>query len=206
MMTSTKDYPDSGKAQRYADALRKASEGSLHALDELVEEFSGMLWRVARRQGLDAASAEDVVQTTWLHLVRSVTRIESPAALPGWLATTAKYESWKVGKQAGRERPVGEDWELPTPPHATTEVDAAQHAELSERQRQLWQAVSELSPRCRYLLEVVAYVDRPDYAQVAEALDVPRGSIGPYRGRCLSQLRERLGCDPRSDSSEGSGE
>jgi hypothetical protein len=29
----------------------------------------------------------------------------------------------------------------------------------------------------------------PSYAQVAAALDMPIGSIGPTRGRCLQQLR-----------------
>ena len=44
---------------------------------------------------------------------------------------------------------------------------------------------------------MVAQVHRPDYDSVAEALDMPRGSIGPTRGRCLARLRELLLADPQ---------
>jgi DNA-directed RNA polymerase specialized sigma24 family protein len=33
----------------------------------------------------------------------------------------------------------------------------------------------------------------PSYDEVAAALDMPVGSIGPTRGRCLEQLRHLLG-------------
>ena len=55
----------------------------------------------------------------------------------------------------------------------------------------------QLSQRCQALLRVVAEVERPDYAVVAQAMAMPRGSIGPTRGRCLSRLREMLLADPR---------
>jgi DNA-directed RNA polymerase specialized sigma24 family protein len=66
----------------------------------------------------------------------------------------------------------------------------------AERQRVLWRHVHRLSERCRALLRIVALVDRPDYTAVAEALGMPRGSIGPTRGRCLAKLRELLLADP----------
>jgi DNA-directed RNA polymerase specialized sigma24 family protein len=33
----------------------------------------------------------------------------------------------------------------------------------------------------------------PRYAEVAAALDLPVGSIGPTRARCLQRLRQELG-------------
>jgi len=53
-----------------------------------------------------------------------------------------------------------------------------------------------LPQRCRELLRIVAMVDRPDYTLVSDALEMPRGSIGPTRGRCLEKLREMLLADP----------
>jgi DNA-directed RNA polymerase specialized sigma24 family protein len=64
-----------------------------------------------------------------------------------------------------------------------------------ERSRILWQHFRRLPERCRTLLRIVAEVDRPDYSMVAEALGMPRGSIGPTRGRCLAKLREMLMAD-----------
>ena len=60
----------------------------------------------------------------------------------------------------------------------------------------LWTHVQDLSERCRRLLAVIAFADRPDYAAIAEALGMPVGSIGPTRGRCLAKLRAALEADP----------
>ena len=51
---------------------------------------------------------------------------------------------------------------------------------------------AEVSERCRRLLRVVALVDRPDYDVIAEAMGMPRDSVGP----CLAKVRELLLADP----------
>ena len=56
----------------------------------------------------------------------------------------------------------------------------------------LWAAVDRLPERCRRLLRVVAFESRPDYGRLAAELDMPIGSIGPTRGRCLAKLRVAL--------------
>ena len=40
----------------------------------------------------------------------------------------------------------------------------------------------------------------PSYAEVAAALDIAIGSIGPTRQRCLDQLRKRVEGDPLLDA------
>jgi DNA-directed RNA polymerase specialized sigma24 family protein len=65
-----------------------------------------------------------------------------------------------------------------------------------ERDQALWRNYQRLPERCQALLRVVAMVDRPDYDEVATAMAMPRGSIGPTRGRCLAKLREMLLADP----------
>ena len=60
----------------------------------------------------------------------------------------------------------------------------------------LWQHIEGLPERCRALLRVIAFADRPDYAELAQALGMPQGSIGPTRGRCLAKLRLALAQDP----------
>ena len=60
----------------------------------------------------------------------------------------------------------------------------------------LWRHIAALPERCRALLRVIAFADRPDYAELALALGMPQGSIGPTRGRCLAKLRVALAADP----------
>jgi hypothetical protein len=59
----------------------------------------------------------------------------------------------------------------------------------------LWTAFLRLGERCRQVLRVlVVEADdrRPSYELAAAALDMPIGSLGPTRGRCLAQLRRFL--------------
>ncbi len=74
------------------------------------------------------------------------------------------------------------------PQQRSAEVAAV---EIDEN-RQLWAAVDELPERCRRLLRIVAFENRPDYSRLAVDLGMPVGSIGPTRGRCLAKLRVAL--------------
>jgi RNA polymerase sigma factor (sigma-70 family) len=177
-----------------AALLADARAGRDAALSELVRRYTPVLWQVARQQGLDAAAAEDVVQTAWLRLSRSPETVRSAQALLGWLITVVRREAWRVADRRRRERPSEDDTfalradTAPTPEQALVEND---------RNRTLWTLVAQLPPRCRELLRVVAFVPRPDYETVARALGMPVGSIGPTRGRCLAKLRALLSADPQ---------
>ena len=171
-----------------ATLLARAAQGDQSAWNELVEEHSRLLWSVARSFRLDAADANDVVQTTWLRLLEHLDRIEDPSRLVGWLVTTARREAMRVLRRSGRERPVVEDTVLDRPDDGPP-VDSA--LQQDERNRALWAAFSRLNEKCRQLLRVA--VTHPQaYDEISEALDMPIGSIGPTRRRCLTQLRTLL--------------
>jgi RNA polymerase sigma factor (sigma-70 family) len=172
-----------------ASAFQRWADGDAVALDELVGVMTPVLWHVVRAYRLTSDSAEDVVQTTWLSLVRSRATIHDPAAVGGWLTTTARRQAWKVAKATGRAMPV-EDDELARhlPDHGSAEADVVRR----DSDDRLWGAVDRLTDRCRQLLRIVAFEHRPDYATIAADLGMPVGSIGPTRGRCLQKLRALL--------------
>jgi RNA polymerase sigma factor (sigma-70 family) len=171
-----------------ATLLARAAQGDQRAWNALVDEHSRLLWSVARSFRLDAADANDVVQTTWLRLLEHLDRIEDPSRLVGWLVTTARREAMRVLRRSGRERPVVEDTVLDRPDDGPP-VDAGLLQD--ERNRALWDAFSRLNEKCRQLLRVA--VTHPQaYDEISEALGMPIGSIGPTRRRCLTQLRALL--------------
>lgn len=171
-----------------ASLLARAAQGDQRAWDELVATHTRLLWAVARSFRLDAADANDVVQTTWLRLVEHLDRIEDPARLVGWLVTTARREAMRVLRRSGRERPAPEDSLLQQPDDGPP-VDAA--LLLDERNAALWQAYERLGDKCRQLLRVAVYEPQA-YEEISAALGMPMGSIGPTRRRCLTQLRTLL--------------
>lgn len=164
-------------------------EGDKRAMDELVRLMSPALWHVVRAYGLDHALAQDVVQTTWLTLVRRHETILDAQAVSGWLTMCARREAWRVGKQQRRADPT-EDESLEH--HLPVHESAEQTATTNDASRRLWSAVATLNERCQRLLRIVAFEDRPDYARIAEDLAMPVGSIGPTRQRCLAKLRAAL--------------
>jgi DNA-directed RNA polymerase specialized sigma24 family protein len=54
-----------------------------------------------------------------------------------------------------------------------------------------------LSQRCRQLLGLLAHAPELTYVQLSRALGLKLSSIGRTRGRCLEELRHKLGADPR---------
>jgi RNA polymerase sigma factor (sigma-70 family) len=176
---------------------RSAATGDAAAWEALVARFGGLVWAVARGYRLSPADAADVFQTTWLRLTEHLSRINSPEHVGAWLATTARRESLRVVRAGVRNVPADDATLLHlgqvddyTPEQAL--LDAEQAMLDSQRAKRLWQAFRKLSARCQQLLRVLMATPAPSYAEVAAALDMPVGSIGPTRARCLDQLRQRL--------------
>jgi RNA polymerase sigma factor (sigma-70 family) len=174
---------------RIAGLLNAARAGREDAVGQIVTELSPLLWQVARAAGLPAGDAEDVLQTVWLRLLAHLDDIRTSAALTAWLVTTTRREAWRVRNAGRRQLPADQDWlaAIPDPDPGSEE-----RAIIDDQRRVLWDAFGQLSPRCQELLRIVAFVPRPDYAEVAAAVGMPRGSVGPTRGRCLAKLRALL--------------
>ena len=166
--------------------------GDRDGLDRLVHRLTPVLWHVVRAYGLDTATAEDVVQSTWLALMRHADRVSDPQAVGRWLTVTARREAWRVARQASRidSYPNLVEEQLDVRPDNGEEPEAA--AVRQARDQALWQAVGLLSERCQRLLRVLAFVDRPSYTELSAELGMPVGGIGPTRGRCLGKLRAML--------------
>ena len=133
----------------------------------IVDRFAGLVWATARAHRLAPADAADVAQTTWLRLVENLDRIKDPERLQG------------------REFATGDDalFEVPS------EDGAEQGLITRERNTALRRAFARISERCQALLRLLAAPEPPSYDEIASALGMPIGAIGPTRSRCLDQLR-----------------
>jgi RNA polymerase sigma factor (sigma-70 family) len=173
--------------------LRAARAGDQSAWDELVRRFSGRLWSVCRSYGLGQADAADVFQLTWLRLLEHLDSIRDPERLAGWLGTTCRNEALACLRRRGRSLPFGDDRLLDQLAGALPAADLP--AMLTERDDAVWRAFGRLSERCQRVLRALVLdpVDGPpSYELAAAALDMPVGSLGPTRGRCLAHLRKLL--------------
>lgn len=158
-------------------------------MDDLVRLMSPVLWHVVRAYGLERTAAEDAVQTTWLQLVRTHERISDDRAVSAWLTTTARREAWRTVSKDRRTDAADDDTlDALLPWQESAEAQATTRASNNA----LWTALEQLTDRCRRLLRVIAFEDRPDYQRLAADLNMPVGSIGPTRRRCLVKLRSLI--------------
>lgn len=168
------------------DLVLAAADGEDAAWEALVDRFAGLVWGVARSHGLSEADAADVSQSTWLRLAENVRSVRQPERIAGWLATTARNESIRVLRRGHRDIPVGTRHEVPM---AEDRTDVATRILNEERDIALMKAFETLPVRCQTLLRVLTAAPAPSYAEASQALDMPIGSIGPTRARCLQHLR-----------------
>lgn len=187
--------------QDIAHQLRLAADGDQVAWNSLVERFSPLLWSICRHFGLSSADAADAFQLTWLRLLEHLDTIADPARLPGWLGTTCRRECLGLLRRNKRVRPTDDDRLLDR--FSETSSPADQPALIADRNARLWREFDRLDLRCQKILRLLLVEpdgDRVSYELVAAALDMPVGSLGPIRGRCLAKLRGFLDAEGISDA------
>ena len=170
------------------DLVSRARNGDKQAWDTLVGRYAPLIWSICRKYELRGADAEDVGQSVWLHLVDHLDRVRDPAALPGWLATTARRECVRVLRAARGRHDAGQ---APNAENTSDEQVATAEEELlaAERHAALRGALSGLPPFCQQLIALLIEDPPVPYVEISARLGIPVGSIGPTRRRCLDKLR-----------------
>jgi RNA polymerase sigma factor (sigma-70 family) len=168
--------------------VTRAKKGDKQAWDALVERYAPLIWSICRRRRLSSADAGDVGQRVWLQLVSQLDQVRDPAALPGWLATTAQRECGNIRRATRRSHVLAGVLDAGHIP--SQQAPMAEHELLeAERHVALHEAFTRLPPSCQQLIAALTEDPPVPYAQISVRLGIPVGSIGPTRRRCLDKLR-----------------
>jgi RNA polymerase sigma factor (sigma-70 family) len=163
------------------ELIALARQGDEAAWSALVDRYSGLLWSIARSYNLNEADTADLAQTVWLRLVERLAGLRDDAAVGGWLAVTARHEAARLRRPCGGRLP---DLAATGPGPDTICLER-------ERFGQVAAAIRDMPERCRRVLRFLALAP-VTYAEIAAALDIPIGSVGPTRTRCLAGLRRLI--------------
>jgi len=161
----------------------------------LVRRYQRLVYAVVMRAGFDEHGAADVFQTVFARLVQHLPTLTQPERLQAWIVTTAKREALRAREIGQRTVSMSRDEDDESPGLEDTVADDAPLAEdaLSELQQlhRLRQGLDRLDERCRELLLLV-FRDEDEklgYDEIARRMNMPMGSLGPTRARCLDKLR-----------------
>jgi RNA polymerase sigma factor (sigma-70 family) len=176
------------------DLIRRCRQGSAGAWHQLLNKYERLVYSIPLRYGLSRDDAADVAQITFTILIQSLDGLSDDSRLGPWLVTVARRHTWRL---LDRNRRVSASEHLEGADVAESAVllgksvaDSIEQWELTEW---LEAGLSKIGAACRELLLALYFQpEGSSYAEVASRLDMPIGSIGPRRARCLKSLRQVL--------------
>ena len=178
-----------GMLQTDRDLIQASRSGDARAWERLLDKYERLVFSISLNYGLTTDDAADVTQITFTILLQNLNTLPDEIRLSSWLATVARRHTWRLLARNRREA-VNPDEDLARSETFGGIVDDQERWELAE-----WinQGLSMLDERCRKLLLALYFdAEQPSYAQIADSLNLPIGSIGPTRARCLEHMKQSL--------------
>ena len=176
------------------DLIQRCRQGSTGAWQMLLNRYERLVYSIPLRYGLSRDDAADIAQITFTILIQSMDSLSEDSRLGPWLVTVARRHTWRLldrnRRERASERLEGANIAESAVLLGKSDADSIEHWELAEW---LDMGLSKISESCRELLLALYFQpEQSSYAEVAARLDMPIGSIGPSRARCLKKLRQVL--------------
>src|SRR5256885_8085036 len=161
-----------------SELVTRARGGDSEAWDALVERYAPLIWSICRKHRLGRTDADDVAQSVWLRLVDQLDRVRDPAALPGWLATTARRECLRGLYMAHGPHAAMYARDVETLPDER--IGLAEPGLLAaERQAALREAFAQLPPNGQQLISLLIADPPGPYPATSAHRGIPAGRPGP---------------------------
>ncbi len=141
--------------------------GDPEAWEALVHRWHPRLWRFIARMLSDGTAVEDVVQSVWLRVVRSLVQLREPERLAAWLYGIAGRTVVDRLREYYRRPPADEIGEIP---------DFDDGIEMIAVVDAIQTGLQRLHPADREAV-VLHYLEELPVAEVAEICGVPPGTI-----------------------------
>lgn len=181
-------------AETDEELVKACLNGDESAWEKIVYKYQNLLYSIPRRAGVSRDFASDVLQEVFTALFEKLETLENPEYLRAWLITTAHYKTLQhiYREKRGKYKSIDEDeesnFDIPDSQLPPDEI----FLQL-EKEKQIEIALTSINERCRRLLTMLYLEQEPvPYADVAQFLNIPVGSIGPTRSRCLKKLIKLL--------------
>jgi RNA polymerase sigma-70 factor (ECF subfamily) len=194
--------------------LERLRDGDEQAFMELVERHHAALLRLAMRYVADRAVAEEVVQETWVAVLRGIDRFEGRSSLKTWIFSILVNRAKSIGARERRtvpfsslEQQVGEDEPSVDPARFRPSGDPLagawaqpprswgalpdQRALEAETRRLVDKAIADLPPSQRMVVSL-RDVQGFSAAEVADLMEISAINQRVLLHRARSKVRQAL--------------
>jgi RNA polymerase sigma-70 factor (ECF subfamily) len=181
------------------DLIRRYQAGQTDLFDVLYERYKDYVYRVAYSMTRHVQEAEEVVQETFLDLLKALPRyqVDGSARFETWLyrvtANRCKMR-WRRKRLPTVER---DDWAdeaadpLEQVPDERDEHNPVEATEQAETRRRIWRAVGRLSDAAREVV-LLRYGQGFSYLEIADALEIKLGTVKSRLNAAHRQLQELI--------------
>ena len=167
------------------DLIASAQQGDRQAFAKLVGRHQGSIVSLTYRMCGDLRLAEDAAQEAFVRVWQNLNSYKPQYAFRSWLYRIAANAALDALR---RERPTTDIDSLSL---ADSSAGPEQSAEDSERAAQVRRAIAQLSEPLRVVLVLREYQDLT-YQEIADALDIPVGTVMSRLNSARAQLRREL--------------
>lgn len=177
--------------------MTAAQGGDRRALDELLRRHIDRIHAVCSRIVGSTRDADDAVQNAMINIVRSLDRFDGRAAFGTWayrIATNAALDELRRRKRRPQLHVVHDEAEPPEPADPLSH----RHVDAVVDRMAIGEALASLPEEFRTAV-VLCDVSELAYADIAETLQVPVGTVKSRIARGRALLVERLGNHPSPD-------
>jgi len=172
------------------DLVRSALAGDAGAFDRLVERYAPRMFRMIRAQVGDASLAEDLLQETFLNAFVALPRFRFGARFFTWFYRIMVNTVGQYQRKSARRR------ELDAEAHRTADPGNSSDVLLEKREarEKVWRALADLPEEYRTALLLREWAELK-YAEIAQILGCPVGTVDSRIARARQMLMERLAPD-----------
>ncbi len=204
MARGTEDEQDRGAREAAEDAelVERLQSGDASAWGPLLERREVMIYATCRRMVTDPEVARDLTQDVLVRLIEKINDFDGRARFTTWMTRItinhciSYLRKQKLRRHASLEAPVGRGdsgtvGSLGSSLEQGKEPGAEGGVESDEDARRVARAMRAIDPEHAAIL-TLRDVQGMEYAHIAEALEVPVGTVKSRLFRARAALRERI--------------
>lgn len=179
------------------ELIKRCQKGDREAFDELVRMYQGQVINIAYGMLSDREDAYDAAQEAFIKVYRNIGNFKGKSSLSTWIYRIVsnvcndflrKRQRSGVAVSISGAAQNDDDKDIDITDTAPTPEELV---ELSEEQRALRIAISELSAEYREII-TLSDIEQLSYEEISEVLKCPTGTVKSRLSRARNALRKKL--------------
>ncbi len=171
--------------------LKRIAAGDKTAVQDCLDHYGGLVWSLARRMSSNTDEAEDAVQEIFIDVWKNAARFdETQSSETTFVAMIARRRLIDRLRKTNRQPNVNSLDDILAEPASVKNLDM----QVGVEAREAAAAMKNLRPEQRQILHL-SIVQGYSHQEIADALDMPLGTVKTHARRGLIQVREFLGLD-----------